>query len=115
MTQPNLANIRAWVDALRSGRYEQGHGRLLTVADDVKRFCCLGVACDISGLGHWDDYLCYRVGGKSRFELPSPAGRALPQHAIGFLGRQTQQLRVEAEGLCPRHLCGVGRPGAVRR
>lgn len=37
------------VVALRSGDYEQAHHRL-RVRDD---FCCLGVACDRSGLGEW--------------------------------------------------------------
>lgn len=45
----NVENMRAWVAALRSGRYKQGLNRLRT--DD--RFCCLGVACDISGLTQW--------------------------------------------------------------
>lgn len=33
-----------WIDALRSGKYEQGHLRLRT-ADD--KYCCLGVVCDL--------------------------------------------------------------------
>ena len=37
------------VEALRSGKYQQGFERLR----DGNRFCCLGVACDISGLGEW--------------------------------------------------------------
>lgn len=41
-----------WVVALRSGEYKQGMG-LLKKAD---KFCCLGVLCDISGLGNWRDY-----------------------------------------------------------
>jgi len=40
---------KQWVDALRSGKYEQGKYRLRKDA----QFCCLGVACDISGLGAW--------------------------------------------------------------
>lgn len=38
-------NVRKWVDALRSGEYEQTTGRL---RDDAG-FCCLGVACDLYG------------------------------------------------------------------
>lgn len=34
---------RAWVQALRSGRYEQGKGRL----NKDGKFCCLGVACEL--------------------------------------------------------------------
>ena len=39
-----------WVKALRSGDYEQGYG-LMRTKDD--KYCVMGVACDISGLGEW--------------------------------------------------------------
>ncbi len=36
----------AWLAALESGKYEQGHGRLTTyVSQDKQYHCCLGVAC----------------------------------------------------------------------
>ena len=38
-----------WLVALESGEYKQGRGRLR----DDNGFCCLGVACDLSGLGEW--------------------------------------------------------------
>ena len=37
------------VAALRSGNYKQGNEFLFKEG----KFCCLGVACDISGLGRW--------------------------------------------------------------
>ena len=37
-------NQRAWVDALRSGKYKQGDMALQT----DQTFCCLGVACDLA-------------------------------------------------------------------
>jgi hypothetical protein len=43
-------------NALKSGKYTQGHNQLLTIklnGEEQKEFCCLGVACDISGLGVW--------------------------------------------------------------
>lgn len=42
-------HAQKWVDALRSGKYKQGAGRLKIVHDDTKeeRFCCLGVLCEI--------------------------------------------------------------------
>ena len=60
-----------WVAALRSGDYIQGRGTLClvprSIMDDMEaagipmgpsradaQFCCLGVACDISG-GDWED------------------------------------------------------------
>lgn len=41
-----------WLAALRSGKYQQGK-RVLKTADD--KFCCLGVLCDLSGVGKWSD------------------------------------------------------------
>jgi hypothetical protein len=37
-------NAKKWVEALRSGRYEQGAGKLRY----NDSFCCLGVACHLS-------------------------------------------------------------------
>lgn len=40
-----------WTAALRSGEYEQGRSYLCTVDDDgERRFCCLGVLCDLAVL-----------------------------------------------------------------
>lgn len=41
---------RLWVEALRSGKYRQAEGALKRQGGEM---CCLGVACDISGLGKW--------------------------------------------------------------
>ncbi len=41
---------KKWVAALRSGKYKQGTGQLKTVKVKSTKWCCLGVACDISGL-----------------------------------------------------------------
>ncbi len=42
-------NRRRWVEALRSGEYEQGRFALRR----ANEFCCLGVACDVLGSGEW--------------------------------------------------------------
>lgn len=42
-------NRQKWIDALQSGEYPQTGGAL---RDEIG-FCCLGVACDVSGLGEW--------------------------------------------------------------
>lgn len=41
----------AWLDALRSGDYVQGRFRLMKRygGREMPHFCCLGVACDITG------------------------------------------------------------------
>lgn len=38
-----------WVEALRSGKYKQGKGRLR----DGDCFCCLGVGCDVYDPSGW--------------------------------------------------------------
>ena len=43
---------RLWTQALRSGKYEQTTGGLR----QGDRYCCLGVACEISDLGKWKPY-----------------------------------------------------------
>ena len=39
-----------WLDALRSGGYDKGVGRLKGRDND---YCCLGVLADISNVGEW--------------------------------------------------------------
>ncbi len=40
--------VRKWIETLRSGKYEQGRGRLRYSFDNTMRYCCLGVLCDIN-------------------------------------------------------------------
>lgn len=47
----NVPLLRKWSRALRSGKYKQGKGQLR----DGDNFCCLGVLCDVSGVGKWED------------------------------------------------------------
>ena len=42
-------NIQSWISALRSGKYNQDRSHLKTTYG----YCCMGVACDISGQGQW--------------------------------------------------------------
>src|SRR4051812_22232694 len=64
----NTEHIRAWVDALRSGKYERTTGWLRW----GNGYCCLGVACDISGLGEWDDGDSYQTHtGPEAYVLPN--------------------------------------------
>lgn len=46
-----------WLEALRSGEYQQGRERLKS-PDSNPRYCCLGVLCDLAvkeGVARWDD------------------------------------------------------------
>lgn len=49
MRKEHKVNIAKWIKALRSKKYTQTKSHL----KDSKGYCCLGVACDISGLGTW--------------------------------------------------------------
>lgn len=46
----NTELARKWVAALRSGKYEQGRGRLYSKIDDT--YCCLGVLCKVAEIPH---------------------------------------------------------------
>lgn len=44
----NKENMQKLVDALRSGNYEQCSNHLRIIDNGRDRYCCLGVACDLS-------------------------------------------------------------------
>jgi hypothetical protein len=76
----NTANIRLWVDALRSGEYKQGKGYL----NEAGRYCCLGVACDVSGLGTWEKNTDRFSSAEARLYLGDEYG--LPKEVQKWLG-----------------------------
>jgi len=38
-----------WVTALRNGEYKQGKDKLINTSGHFKQYCCLGVACEMTG------------------------------------------------------------------
>ena len=48
---------KKWIEALRSGNYQQGRGML----KGPLGYCCLGVLCEISGMGTWFDSYYYEI------------------------------------------------------
>lgn len=48
-----------WIEALRSGRYKQGHG-VLRQGDE---FCCLGVICDLCAPSEWHSSTILKKNG----------------------------------------------------
>ena len=65
------ARIRAWIKALRSGKYKQGVGEL----HNDGRFCCLGVLCDLyrksTKDGYWtEDGFVYGYESVAAYGLP---------------------------------------------
>ena len=65
--------LTKWIAALRSGEYEQGYSQLRK----GDTFCCLGVACDISGVGRWR-HDRFELGPDKRVtHLPSALSKVL--------------------------------------
>jgi hypothetical protein len=74
----NKPNMRLWRDALLSGIYDQTKGVLRRTDADLgyapKGYCCLGVACDVSGVGHWamnNSYIVVSEEDESNAFLPA--------------------------------------------
>lgn len=92
--EPNKANIKAWVDALRSGEFNQAIGVLRRDEPDTDfrgatldpGHCCLGVACEVAA----------RAGVK----LPDgwQTHAYLPGAVISWLGLTTMNPVLSSEG-----------------
>ena len=78
-----IANRKKWAEALRSGKYSQGRGKLHITFYDTNTFCCLGVACDIfkDELG-----LVVRPNQYSKTILYNSNDAYLPDHLANYLG-----------------------------
>ena len=61
-----------WVAALRSGKYKQDKDQGLLETDDGK-FCCLGVACKVAGVGNKNNVLSQAwIEGSKDFKIGVP-------------------------------------------
>ena len=67
-----------WIKALRSGDYKQTKGRLRR----GDSFCCLGVACEISGRGVWQQ----RTRNGSLTYIYIFDNEALPREVANYYG-----------------------------
>jgi hypothetical protein len=87
MTDLNPIFKAQWVAALRSAAYNQTSGQL----KHGNAYCCLGVACDISKLGKWDEDT-YTIGdiytGYSNGEWEAE-GSLLPKNIALEIGLET--------------------------
>ncbi len=62
MTQKQINFIERWIEALRSGTYQQGRNMLRT---EFGTYCCLGVACSLLDNTLWSRETV-RIGSESR-------------------------------------------------
>jgi hypothetical protein len=81
MRNCNRENMQQLVDALESDEFEQTNSTLRR--DD--KFCCLGVACQISGVGVWASSQGYS-GVYFYVTLSGATGQVLPVDVMNWLG-----------------------------
>jgi hypothetical protein len=67
--------VETWCEALESGKHKQAKERLRR----GDAFCCLGLACHISGAGKWDKGEEYHIAGETAASefLPDALERSL--------------------------------------
>lgn len=102
LTPMNQDIKQRWIDALRSGQYQQGTGCLRDAQD---RFCCLGVLCDLyvkenAEPGSEDDWEQGSEGDDYDYCLHDSAG-VLPKAVQQWAGLKTHNPAV-------RHHVGGG-------
>lgn len=72
----NVENMRKWVARLRDPEAKQARNILRQTATGpdgetiVNGMCCLGHACDVSGVGSWNGSEYYAPGGMGGGHLP---------------------------------------------
>lgn len=86
-----------WLEPLRSGKYQQGTHGLKNGLGNNHAFCCLGVLCNISKLGFWDDVVYRTEKGCSVSWLPEPVTswaliEESPEAGIGEIQRKLSQM-----------------------
>jgi len=83
-----------WVEALRSGKYQQTRGGLRRFKEDT--YCCLGVLCDISKIGEWK-----HIGDNTLYDYSIstlPLQQALlPESVMKWAGMNTRAGYVPGE------------------
>ena len=79
-----------WLEALESGKYKQGMGRLRCSGDN--KYCCLGVLCEVAGLEYAPE--------NSSYFFPGPDGVKtlytgyLPPKFAESIGLRSDQARL---------------------
>ena len=95
MTNEQKELKRKWIEALRSGKYEQTRLRL---RKGENSYCCLGVLCEIGGSGVWERFVefehewYYRLGyqGAENSYVEMPPSQVL--NAVGLAQAEADSL-----------------------
>ena len=99
LTKMNPEVKQKWIDALRSGKYEQGSERLRSVTG----YCCLGVLCDLYAQEHdveWE----FRGNAETNLQLQDywyfgDQSQFLPESVMNWAGLRNHnpQVRIDVE------------------
>lgn len=80
---------RAWVKALRSGKYKQGKNQLRNQYDE---FCCFGVLCDLHAQAHPE------IAARQEDKTTYMGHSGLPPSAVYVWAGLRSNIRVEIDG-----------------
>lgn len=105
--------VESWIEALESGKHQQAKGHLRR----GDAFCCLGVACQVSGAGEWvvddgdaDDYGYRTEAGTRNYNfLPSVLQLDLgvtTTNGLFEFGSLPGELRDEINAICGEYNIG---------
>lgn len=101
-------NVKAWLRDLRSGKFKQGQGVLVSNEGEQPEYCCLGVACKryaedtglLADLGH--GFFSPEQGHRYQIYLPEEVrrwlGLATPSGKFDWLDIPTQLKAKELSG-----------------
>ena len=101
---------KQWVEALRSGEYNQGQGQLKRLApisfgEKQTEHCCLGVLCELAGFeqvtsSYNPDHFGFIYRGNPRDTAESSLTNDMLEH-VGLTDTQENTLIMMNEGLDP--------------
>jgi hypothetical protein len=85
--------MRKWVEALRSGEFNQTK---YVLHDDVG-YCCLGVACEVyareTGKGSWGELVCSTDGSQEGYVFMNSGTTTLPEEVSKWFGIKSRTPR----------------------
>lgn len=104
---------KRWVEALRSGKYQQGRQFLAEAEEEegIVKYCCLGVLCEVMGIERSLQDSRYYVygggpsGGRSCYYLPAEAVEQAgfteqnPEVLVEISGRRDGLANLNDQGL----------------
>ena len=87
--------VTKWIAALRSGQYKQARGSLRRTVGDFGEdtgYCCLGVLCDLSGIGEWDKGNRYTGPWDDSDDSATTMLPVILREALGIMSTQESHL-----------------------